>query len=78
MSSGGSNHGCPVRDCPRRVPAHLLMCGQHWRMVPPALQRAVNDAYHGGAPLHELLTAQRRAVDAVNGQLQPAAGGLDD
>jgi hypothetical protein len=66
-----------VRECPRKVQAHLLMCGQHWRMVPPALQGAVNDAYYGGAELRVLIAAQRSAVDAVNRQLQPA-GGRDD
>jgi hypothetical protein len=54
------------------------MCGQHWRMVPARLQREVNAAFNGGGPLHELLAAQRRAVEAVNDQLQPAAGRGDD
>jgi hypothetical protein len=64
-------HLCPTRRCPRQVPDHLLMCGQHWRMVPGPIQRAVNAAYYGpglGSPA--LLQAQRSAIDAVNRQLE--------
>jgi hypothetical protein len=61
-------HACPARRCPRVVPDHLLMCGVHWRMVPRPIQRAVNAAWHGGAPIGstELVNAQRAAIRAVN------------
>ena len=29
-----ATHRCPAKRCTRQVPDHLLMCGQHWRMVP--------------------------------------------
>jgi hypothetical protein len=50
---------------------HLLFCGRHWRMVPPALRRTVNTAYAGGEGVGTgaLLAAQRLAIRAVNNQL---------
>jgi hypothetical protein len=65
-------HPCPIRRCPRDVPEHLLTCGIHWRMVPPALQRAVYAAYdHGrGMGTPALASAHRAAVRAVNDRLE--------
>jgi hypothetical protein len=67
-----SLHPCPVRRCTREVPARLLMCAPHWRLVPRQVQRAVWDAYDGGAGLGsgELLRAQAAAIKAVNEALQ--------
>lgn len=63
-----TTHLCPARGCPREVPAHLLMCGPHWRIVPLPLARAVNRAYDGpgsvGTPA--LVAAQRAAIRHVN------------
>jgi len=71
-----SDHQCPVARCPRRVPNRLLMCGIHWRLCPPHLQRAVNAAYdHGrglmpnGLPGPALAAAQVAAVRAVEARL---------
>jgi hypothetical protein len=60
-------HPCPVRPCAAVVPARLLMCAPHWRMVPHPLQRAVWNAYdHGlGVGSTELLHAQAAAIAAV-------------
>ena len=62
-------HLCPVRVCPLQVPNRLLMCGQHWRMVPHEIQGAVYRAYRGG-PLGsiDLVRAQSAAIQAVNDQ----------
>lgn len=65
-------HPCPVRPCRvREVPDHLLMCGQHWRLVPAALKTAVYAAYDGpgsvGTP--ELMRAQADAIKAVHARL---------
>jgi len=63
-------HACPARRCPRvNLPDHLLMCGPHWRRVPPPLQRAVTLAYDRGRGLGTLalLAAQTDAIMAVNG-----------
>lgn len=38
-------HLCAARSCNRQVPGHLLMCIEHWRMVPAPLARAVNRAW---------------------------------
>lgn len=66
-----ATHRCPAWHCPRDVPDHLLMCRLHWRLVPAALQRAVNAAYHHGAGRGSaaLLAAQTAAIRAVNRQL---------
>lgn len=34
-------HPCHATSCPREVPAGMLMCRRHWRMVPLALQREI-------------------------------------
>ena len=62
-------HLCPVRVCPIQVPNRLLMCGQHWRMVPHEIQGAVYRAYRGG-PIGsiDLVRAQSAAIQAVNDQ----------
>lgn len=66
------SHSCPVRLCVRDgLPDHLFLCAPHWRLVPPAMRRAVYTAYaHGlglGSP--ELRDAHAAAVLAVNRQL---------
>lgn len=38
-------HLCAARSCSHQVPGHLLMCIEHWRMVPAPLARAVNRAW---------------------------------
>jgi hypothetical protein len=65
-------HRCPAKRCPRQVPDHLLMCGQHWRMVPGPVQRSVNMAWRGGAGRFstELMAAQAAAVRLVNERLE--------
>lgn len=38
-------HPCAVANCGRPVPRHLLMCMDHWRMVPAPLRREVTAAW---------------------------------
>ena len=68
--AGGApmTHLCPARTCPREVPDHLLMCGIHWRLVPPPAARAVYAAYDHGAGIGtpELIAAQAAAIRIVN------------
>jgi hypothetical protein len=68
-------HACPARLCPRDVPDHLLMCGIHWHMVPPPMQRAVNAAYDHGDGLGSaaLRSAQMTAIRAVNNAIGDTA-----
>ena len=69
-------HRCPAKRCTRQVPDHLLMCGQHWRMVPGPVQRSVNRAYSPGGVRGagrystELMAAQAAAVRLVNQHLE--------
>ena len=72
-----TRHPCPILPCPADVPSNLLMCGYHWRMVPPGLRAAVWSAYdHGrGIASRELSAAQTAAITAVREQL---AGAGDD
>jgi hypothetical protein len=44
----GAAHYCHARDCRAEVPPRLFMCRDHWRMVPPTVQRAVLRAYRPG------------------------------
>jgi len=38
-------HECAATGCTRRLSHRMLMCTRHWRMVPPALQKALYGAY---------------------------------
>lgn len=63
-------HLCHAKRCPVTVPPKLLMCPAHWRMVPPALQRAVWAAYVKGQeirkdPTPAYLAAAKAAIEAV-------------
>lgn len=66
-----ASHECPVTGCKWRVAMHMLMCRNHWRMVPRPLQSAVWDAWGGGAgagtPEH--MEACTAAIAAVNQRL---------
>lgn len=42
------SHTCHARDCHIAVPPTLLMCRNHWRMVPRNIQRAVWSTYRDG------------------------------
>ena len=46
-TSGVLCRPCPITRCPRQIPPHLLLCGFHWHMVPPALRAAVRSAGEG-------------------------------
>lgn len=48
---------CRANGCTARVPAALLMCAPHWRMVPPGLQAAVWAAF---------------VPEQVSGQVEPS------
>lgn len=39
MQSTANRHACAV--CPASIGHDFLMCGKHWRLVPPAQQLAV-------------------------------------
>ena len=34
-------HKCPIAGCNEEIPGRLLMCAEHWRLVPQLLRVAV-------------------------------------
>lgn len=59
-------HLCHAKGCPVTVPPKLLMCPTHWRMVPPAAQRAVWATYVKGQEIRKDPTdAYLAAADAA-------------
>jgi hypothetical protein len=68
--------------CTKPIRRQLLMCFRHWRMVPPAHQRAVSASWRqaraaGSAErrlraLHEYHRAREAAVSAVQALLEEA------
>lgn len=65
-----TTHTCHALGCRAFVAPKLLMCGKHWRMVPPEIQRQVWATYRSGQevdknPSFEYIQAQKRAVAAV-------------
>ena len=63
-------HTCHARGCTRPVKPELLMCAQHWFMVPTSLRWPVIRNYRRGQcddkkPSREWVAAARAAIDAV-------------
>lgn len=63
-------HLCHAKNCTRVVPSAMLMCPQHWRMVPWNLQAQVWARYVPGQetrkdPSNAYLRAARAAIEAV-------------
>lgn len=63
-------HTCHAEGCDTGVPPRLLMCHQHWYMVPKALRDAVWAAYRPGQerdkrPSQQYLDVARAAIEAV-------------
>lgn len=60
---------CAAVGCPRSVPGHLLMCMDHWRMVPAKLAREVTLCWRnrdrGNAQTLDYQAAVAAAVQAV-------------
>lgn len=57
-----TQHKCPWPLCVARVDADLWGCKQHWYMIPPALRRALWEAYRPG---QSIATASREYLDAA-------------
>ena len=66
-----TTHRCPVRGCRQEVPATLLMCLRHWRMVPKPIRDAVWATYADGSGVGSLayLEAIKAAIGAVDAKL---------
>jgi hypothetical protein len=63
-----STHECAAPGCTRVISRSLLMCGEHWRMVPQSIQRSVYHHYRNGGAA-EYLAARQSAIDSVSRQL---------
>ena len=59
-------HKCPVDNCDKQIPSHILMCSPHWQQVPPSLQRQVYAHWHRGNPIGEYLDVRAEAIRSVN------------
>lgn len=64
-----AEHFCHARGCARPVPAQILMCAFHWRLVPRELQQLVTRHWHlfrsGKELATEYLEVRKRAIQAV-------------
>ena len=63
-------HHCHAKSCAVEVRPELLMCAQHWRLVPLAIRRAVLVSYRRGqcndkAPSVTWINAATAAIGAV-------------
>lgn len=63
-------HTCHAIDCQRNIPPAMLMCGQHWFMVPRKLRDQVWATYRDGQcnmfnPSSAYCQAAKEAVIAV-------------
>ena len=63
-------HHCHAEGCELIVPPKLLMCANHWFMVPKPLRDAVWRTYRPGQerdkrPSPEYLAAAKAAIEAV-------------
>lgn len=60
---------CYAHDCRRPIPAGLLMCRDHWRLVPKELQDRVWQTWRayssGRSGSEEWLEAAKAARDAI-------------
>lgn len=46
-------HKCAVPHCDCQIPRHLLMCMEHWRLVPAPLRREVTAAWRHAASVRK-------------------------
>lgn len=66
MPTHDNTHGCPIPGCSfRQLPVGLLMCYNHWPLVPRPLQQEVYYAWNRGNPRPGYLLARQAAINAV-------------
>lgn len=76
-------HTCAALCCSRKVATHLLMCIDHWRLVPAPLQRRVNGTWatlngarspaESAGAHSDYLVARSDAIAAVTRKLEAQA-----
>ncbi len=65
-------HKCPVGGCIVQVRHDLLMCKQHWFMVPAPLRDAVMKTWRRGN-MRPYMAARQAAIKAVDDIITPPA-----
>jgi hypothetical protein len=66
MPPQDGTHPCPIPGCCyRRLPFGLLMCPNHWRLVPRALQKQVYAAWNRGQPSTDYKHVRAAAIRAA-------------
>lgn len=67
----GIYHGCPIKGCPADIPSRLLMCRDHWYLVPRELRDEVWRTHREHGVLSaEYSAARDAAIAAVETQLE--------
>ncbi len=69
-------HRCAVPGCQADIPRHLLMCMDHWRMVPSPVQREVTAAWR--AVRTSMKVAGRPSLSLCRAHSQAAAKAVDE
>lgn len=61
-----NQHKCPWPLCAARVDADLWGCKRHWYLLPPALRRALWEAYVPGQSMATASAAYLAAASAID------------
>lgn len=61
-----TQHKCPWPLCTMRVDADLWGCKRHWYLIPPALRRALWEAYRPGQSVATQSDEYRAAAAAID------------
>lgn len=70
-------HECGIRGCDEVIPSYLLMCAEHWQLVPRDLRAEVNATYRRFARQPEdqarLIDLRKVQIEAQRAATQAAA-----
>ena len=74
---------CQAAGCKTIVAPEAFMCGEHWPLLPPALQHTLRHRYrhgqeHDRRPSIVWLAAARTAIDTVSESQRPVDGDLNE
>jgi len=59
------SHVCHIIDCHREIPPRMFACLRHWRMVSPALQRALWREYRTGQEIDKIVSKRYLVAQAL-------------
>jgi hypothetical protein len=72
-----ARHKCPVEDCVLFCDWHVLMCRNHWFMVPVPVRNLIWKLWDNGRMQDGYHNARREAIDTVNAKLSVKVFGGD-